>query len=268
MPGVRVALRVLASLAIVSFSLGVPAGVAAATDTDRDGLPDTFEPTLSLTDPRRADTDRDGIKDGAEDPDHDGLTNRQEYVAQTHPRRADTDHDGIRDDREDPDRDGLQNRFEFLAGTHPLRYDTDRDGLPDGSEDPDRDGLVNRQEQSRGTLPRVADTDHDGYLDGEEAVAGTNPRSATSHPTAPTAPPPTVPGADCQILPSDNVWNVPVDGLTKRFLKQATAVHNRTSEARSGPPDLRGRVSYERRPCPARSWYLVEASTAGFNSSD
>ncbi len=202
----------LAMLVVVAMAASVVPAVAAASDTDRDGLPDTFERTMTLTDPRRADTDRDGLKDGSEDPDHDSLTNRQEYIAQTHPRRADTDRDGIRDDREDPDRDWLQNRTEFLAGTHPLRMDTDRDGLPDGSEDPDRDGLTNRQEQSRGTLPRNADTDGDGYPDGEEAIAGTNPKDAESHPVAPSAGGPTVPGANCSIFPMTNVWNVPIDG--------------------------------------------------------
>jgi Bacterial TSP3 repeat len=203
----------LPMLVVLALSASAAPALAAATDTDRDGLPDTFERTMSLTDPRRADTDRDGLKDGYEDPDHDGLTNRQEYIAQTHPRRADTDRDGIRDDREDPDRDGPINRMEFLAGTHPLRLDTDRDGLPDGSEDPDRDGLTNRQEQTWGTLPRRADTDGDGYLDGGEVVAGTNPRDAASHPVAPSAGAPTVPGADCSIFPATNVWNVPIDGL-------------------------------------------------------
>ena len=100
--------------------------------------------------------------DGKEDLDHDGLTNRQEYIVGTHPRRADTDHDGKRDDRENADGDTLWNRTEFRAGTSPLRKDTDGDGLGDGKEDPDRDRLTNRQEQDHGTHPRKADTDGDG----------------------------------------------------------------------------------------------------------
>jgi hypothetical protein len=208
-----------------------PAAATAATDTDHDGLPNTWERSYSLTSPSRADTDRDGLPDGREDPDHDGLTNRQEYVARMHPRRADTDHDGIRDGREDTDGDGLRTAFEFLAGTSPRRADSDGDGLRDGRENPDHDGLLNITEQRIGTNPRVADTDGDGWSDGAEYRAGTDPRKASSHPAVTTAPPPptptptppptpptpgaapTVPGApDCPIFPADNVWNVPVDG--------------------------------------------------------
>ncbi len=212
MNGIARRTSVLASVVFtVGLALGAAPAVSAATDTDHDGLPDVFERTMTLTDPRRADTNRNGIPDGSEDPDHDGLTNRQEYITGTHPRRADTNHNGVRDDREDPDHDGLNNRYEFLAGTHPLRADTNRNGIPDGAEDPDHDGLTNQQEQSRGTLPRVGDTDHDTFPDGAEVIAATDPRNAASHPVPPTVPAPTVPGADCQIFPSDNVWNVAID---------------------------------------------------------
>jgi hypothetical protein len=208
---------------------GVPiASVSAATDSDRDGLPNTWERAMSLTNPYRADSDRDGLPDGREDPDRDGLTNRQEYLAGMHPRRADTDRDGIRDGREDTDGDGLRTAFEFLAGTSPRRADTDGDGLRDGREDPDHDGLSNAAEQTRGTRPRVADTDEDGWTDGAEVKAGTDPRNAASHPprisppppVPPASPPPggaggapTAPGApDCPVFPLDNVWNTPIDG--------------------------------------------------------
>jgi hypothetical protein len=218
----------LVALALsVAPVIGV-ASVTAVTDTDRDGLPNTWEITRSLTSPTRADTDRDGLLDGREDPDRDGLTNRQEYVAALNPRRADTDRDGIRDGREDTDHDGLRTAFEFLAGTHPRRADTDRDGRGDGREDPDHDGLSNRTEQTLGTHPRKADTDGDGYSDGAEVAAGTNARLASSHPKpkpspSPTPTPtppsgsggsPTLPGApNCPVLPATNVWNLPVTGL-------------------------------------------------------
>jgi len=212
-------LRALIALAVTAAPLVGAAPVAGAvSDTDRDGLPNLWERYHSLTSPTRADTDRDGIPDGREDPDRDGLTNRQEYVAGLNPRRADTDRDGIPDGREDTDRDGLRTRFEFLAGTNPRRADTNGNGRPDGREDPDHDGLSNLTEQRLGTLPRRADTDGDGYADGVEVRAGTNPRLASSHPQ-PTPTPgsgvsPTLPGAPaCPVLPADNVWNVLVAAL-------------------------------------------------------
>ena len=185
-PTIRRASVVAAALAIAAMA--TPAAVAAATDSDHDGLPNTWERSLSLTSPYRSDTDHDGLPDGREDPDHDGLTNRQEYLAGMNPRRADTDRDGIRDGREDTDHDGLRTAFEFLAGTSPRRADSDGDGIRDGSESPDHDGLSNRAEQTLGTKPRVRDTDGDGWSDGAEHRAGTNPLKASSHPVA--APPP------------------------------------------------------------------------------
>src|SRR3954468_4926901 len=211
---------------LVLAALVAPVAVAAATDSDHDGLPSTWEWSRSLTSAYRSDTDRDGIPDGKEDPDRDGLTNRQEYLAGMDPRRADTDRDGIRDGREDTDHDGLRTAFEFLAGTSPRHADSDGDGKRDGSESPDHDGLSNAMEQKLGTKPRVADTDRDGWSDGAEYRAGTNPLKAWSHPAppppAPPPPPPppvdpgaapTVPGAPlCPIFPTTNVWNARIDG--------------------------------------------------------
>src|SRR6476646_6332836 len=224
--------RIVLPAILLIAGLLAPAVAVAATDTDHDGLPNTWERTYSLTSPSRADTDRDGLPDGREDPDHDGLTNRQEYVAHMNPRRADTDRDGIRDGREDTDHDGLRTAFEFLAGTSPRRADSDGDGIRDGSESPDHDGLSNRAEQTLGTKPRVRDTDGDGWSDGAEHKAGTNPLKASSHPvtaTPPVPPPPpppppppgdgepvtapTLPAApSCPVFPATNVWNVPIDG--------------------------------------------------------
>jgi hypothetical protein len=183
---------------------------ATSTDPDHDGLPSAFETTWSRTSPSRADTDGDGVKDGLEDPDHDGLTNRQEYIAKTNPRRADSDADGTKDPSEDPDHDRLPNWFEFRAGTHPLRVDTDRDGTPDGAEDADRDGLSNRREYLAGTNPRAADTDGDGAGDAAEIKVGSDPRDPASTPATLTAP--TLPDAPgCPVFPATNAWNHRID---------------------------------------------------------
>ena len=205
-----------ALLAVLAMSAAQVDPVSAATDSDHDGLPNTWERTRSLTKPHHADSDGDGIPDGREDADHDGLTNRQEYRAGTNPRRADTDHDGIRDDREDPDRDHLRNAFEFKAGTKPRNADSDHDGLRDPREDPDHDGLTNRREQKLGTDPQQRDTDGDSWSDGAEESVGVDPRDAASFPAPPIDPGPggvpTLPGApDCSIFPSSNVWNTPID---------------------------------------------------------
>jgi hypothetical protein len=193
-----------------------PAAAATSTDPDRDLLPTSFETASSHTNPNRADTDGDGLADGKENPDADGLTNRQEYIAKTNPRRWDTDRDGTKDGSEDPDHDKLPNWFEFRAGTHPLRIDTDRDGVKDGSEDADRDGLSNRREYLFHSDPRRVDTDGDGWSDAAEYRGGTNPRDASLYPgsggTAPALPDATA----CPVFPASNVWNQRVDGLAVR----------------------------------------------------
>ena len=164
---IRRSAAILAVAGLLIMPMG-GASVAAATDSDHDGLTDSFELTRSLTNPHRADTNRNGIPDGLEDPDHDGLTNRQEQTTGTNPRRADTNGNGIRDDREDPDHDGLWNRTEFAAGTSPRKADTNGNGISDAKEDPDHDGLSNLAEQRSGTNPRKADTNGNGISDAKE----------------------------------------------------------------------------------------------------
>jgi len=83
------------------------------TDSDGDGLPDYVKQAL-----REA-----GLSARADDdPDHDGLTNLEEFCLGTDPRKADTDGDGIPDGEE------------VLRGTNPLSIDTDGDGYSDWEE--------------------------------------------------------------------------------------------------------------------------------------
>jgi hypothetical protein len=88
--------------------------VAAADDTDGDGIPNGVELANGL-DPFTADA-------GA-DLDGDGLANGEEIALGTDPRRLDTDGDGLSDGDE-----------VLITGTDPRRADSDGDGILDGED--------------------------------------------------------------------------------------------------------------------------------------
>lgn len=132
-------------------------GTAGETDTDGDGMPDTWEIENSLdpNDPYDADFD----------PDEDNLTNLEEYQFNSNPHNPDTDNDGLQDGSEigtcpnildsDSDNDTLLDGAEIDLGTDPCNSDSDGDGLSDGVDpnplDPDNSNVV--------------DTDADGIPD-------------------------------------------------------------------------------------------------------
>jgi hypothetical protein len=179
-------LRVAAATVVV-VACAVTAVVALAAkpvasrprDSDRDGLSNRYERTVSHTRVHRRDTDRDRLGDGLE---------VKRY--HTDPRRKDTDRDRLSDGlevkryrtnprRKDTDRDGLSDALEVLRyGTDPRKRDTDDDELTDGDE-------LKRYD----TIPTVPDTDSDGTSDGEEIDTGSDPTQPPPSPPAPPEPP-------------------------------------------------------------------------------
>lgn len=147
-------------------------------DTDNDGMGDNFENTYGL--------DPSDPADAEQDPDGDGLTNLQEFVAGRNPildeRKVvpiissvlledplDTDGDGIPDSTDtDDDGDGIPDDYELAHGLNPLY-------AGDAGQDLDGDGLTNLEEYLQGTDINVADTDGDGVSDGVEVAQGRNP---------------------------------------------------------------------------------------------
>ncbi len=117
------------------------------TDTDGDGLTDYEELNITLTDPEKADTDEDGIIDSEEDPDGDGINNRDEIDLGTDPLNSDTDRDNLTDYEE-----------LYQYHTDPLLEDTDGDGLTDYDD------------VKLGFSPLLKDTDGNGIIDSEERV--------------------------------------------------------------------------------------------------
>ncbi len=188
-----------------SYLNGVPTGTPVAgtrfsfvvSDSDGDGLPDSFE--LAHTTPPSATALNPG-----DDLDSDGLTNMQEYQRGTLPRDADTDNDTLNDGPEltgvgsrpptnpllaDTDGDGLSDGAESNTGvwssstntgTNPTKTDTDTDGLSDGVE---RNTGVFVNDTNTGTSPLNRDSDGDGAGDWYEVTATfTNPTIATNKP--------------------------------------------------------------------------------------
>ncbi|NHJ48122.1 MAG: hypothetical protein FK733_10070 [Asgard group archaeon] len=181
-------------------------------DNDRDGLSNTDEINIHLTDPLDADSDDDGFEDGEEynfwigrsynvstassyclnnDVDSDTIYDGWEYD------NAGLDPDNATDATLDMDLDGIDNAQEwaqfFIYGeaTDPNNNDTDGDTLLDGAEvlthltnpleeDSDFDELRDDEELVLGadgyiTNPLLNDTENDGLPDGYEYTYGFDP---------------------------------------------------------------------------------------------
>jgi hypothetical protein len=117
-----------------------PAG-AASLDSDRDGMPDTWEKEVGLNRYRA---------NASEDPDRDGLTNLGEYRVRSHPRDEDPDNDGIDD--------GDEVR---VFRTSPRLRDQNRNGRLDGDDDANRNGIRNEDEDDTRETCAADDDDRD-----------------------------------------------------------------------------------------------------------
>jgi len=126
-------------------------------DLDGDGMHNNWE-TFFGFDPERA-------HDSTGDPDEDGMTNLEEYLAYTIPTQADSDEDGLLDI------DELN-----IHMTNPLVADTDLDSINDGLE---IELALNPLDSADGLL----DMDSDGIINQTEAKYGTILNNAQSSPT-------------------------------------------------------------------------------------
>ena len=141
-------------------------------DTDRDGLPDTWEVAAGL-DPE----DSTGVNGATGDLDSDGLTNINEYLYLTEASQADTDSDQINDFLEvnvvqmDPNDDNSDSAVtpdydESFVPTTPGELP-----VKDGQEDLDRDGFATSLEIIEGTNPLDPDSRPATPLTSNEAAA-------------------------------------------------------------------------------------------------
>ncbi|MFB6083260.1 MAG: hypothetical protein ABEJ94_03325, partial [Halorientalis sp.] len=218
------------------------------TDTDGDGLDDLEETRLGGVLPYEADTDGDGVDDGAEDPDGDGLTNREELANDTPPGFADLDADGLTDPAEvgngtdptlaDTDGDFLSDRAEIRGpfGTDPLDEDTDGDGIVDGNETYDTTATnettgVSVTLSGQGNVaPGIEITPKPGYLNGSASVGPTvkiENRTAFDDATVEIPIDPSVPDREYDDL-AILKWNGSVNG---RWHPIDTTIENGTARA-------------------------------------
>lgn len=167
---------------VFSASAGIVKLTISFTDTDNDGMPNSWE-TANGTNPL--------VNDANANPDGDFSTNLEEYLAGTNPQSAtsdpkNTDGDSLRDDWEisnfgnitardgtgDYDGDLATDLEEFLADTYPLDANSwpDKDASPDNMDDA-------WEVRYFGNLSKTgtADTDGDGYTDLQEFQAHTSP---------------------------------------------------------------------------------------------
>ncbi len=149
----------LTSIEVAASVEAGPEELFVVSDSDGDGLPDTWEEKWF---------GENNLSQGADDdPDSDNLTNLEEFTfnLNLNPNKADTDEDNLNDGRE-------INKEK----TDPLLKDSDNDSLTDGDEI-----LIHL------TNPLSKDSDGDFYFDDVEIKNNSDPNDANDpSPAAPT----------------------------------------------------------------------------------
>lgn len=152
------------ALTLCLLALAAPTAAEAATDRDRDRLPDRWEKRFHIS---TASASAEG------DPDRDRVDNLNELRQGTNPRDRDSNDDRRADGREDPDRDGLSNAAEDLTGNDPVDRDTDGDGVRDGAE---RAGTVTALKNGELTIRLARGGVLRGFVDDATAVGCSSER--------------------------------------------------------------------------------------------
>jgi hypothetical protein len=135
-------------------------GYCESSDFDSDGMNDAWELMYfgNLS------------HNGTQDTDSDGLTDLEEFTANSNPVKADTDDDGLKDGNELYG-DGTHGDTDGFVSS-PLMSDTDGDGIPDNEEViAGSDGYI--------TDPARSDSDGDGFTDDYEVLHSMNPADST-----------------------------------------------------------------------------------------
>ncbi|MFD0893470.1 hypothetical protein KBB96_18745 [Luteolibacter ambystomatis] len=204
-----------------SFSTATGLLTVIPTDSDHDGLPDSWETAYF------GNLDQTGTGD----PDNDWCTNAEEFAASTNPNARnsfpDTDTDGLPDGWErhyfgslaslptdDPDGDYNTNLEEFTAQTDPAS----RLSFPDADTDQMADGWETHFFGSPASCEPGVDADGDLYSNLAEFTANTNPTNLYSSPDQ-----------DGDGLPDG--WEIHYFGLANESLAQAIAHVDGTADS-------------------------------------